>query len=553
MAACGGASTPPPEDASPQETTAQGAAPAPSATPAEAAVQLALPDRFYLVGESFARLQVLVGPRASDGSLLMVTLNGTRLPPGGVDCLGGGEVRVHGSRYPAVRVGASLAVAANGSHPNSGSFRVEGGAAMVSAERLEGTLRFTSATCDTGELAWAGGFVTPEEFAAVIFRLTTPEVAGLFGLSRPEGAPPDLSRVLPLTLPAAVAPASGPASSPPAAGASGGAGQPPAAQPPAAYAPCAGRPIPEAKPDCYYTGQLFDAHLHMGFATQQNLSGDALCRYPGEGFTGAIGFYGSRADATFVSGLQERARSGARCIVPLLGPNSADLAQGAYTLQLMRNALVPNGSFRGIGEIAMYDEPLWPLSLDSPQLQDVLRAAAGARGIVMIHLRPSNNPNPTAAAEIERAVTAYPEVTFFFHGRGLIDLVVPLMDRYPNIYFSYDFATWTDGPWGDLRQIFWSPSSRMGGSYEQFAADFDRVGMQAFVDRVISILLPRLEKHPDRIMFGTDRFISWHFEPRMHEVIVEAARQVIGRLPPELREKYAYGNALAAFGRFLAP
>ncbi len=36
-------------------------------------------------------------------------------------------------------------------------------------------------------------------------------------------------------------------------------------------------------------------------------------------------------------------------------------------------------------------------------------------------------------------------------------------------------------------------------------------------------------------------------------MVIKMSRQLIGRLPADIQEKYAYKNAQRVFGRFLAP
>jgi len=167
------------------------ATPPPTATPT-------LPDRFFLVGEASAALQVLAGTTPT-GDLYVVTTNGYVPAPGGQPCTGGGEVRVNGSFYRASRKPDGFALSANGQHPNTGSFRIEAEGTVTAEGQATGTVRITTPTCDTGTVAWSGRLVSDQEFAAVLATFTRQEVLDLFGLSAPPPSSVDLAALIPVT------------------------------------------------------------------------------------------------------------------------------------------------------------------------------------------------------------------------------------------------------------------------------------------------------------------------------------------------------------------
>lgn len=152
-------------------------------------------------------------------------------------------------------------------------------------------------------------------------------------------------------------------------------------------------------------------------------------------------------------------------------------------------------------------------------------------------------------AEIEPAVRKYPDTIFLFHG-GIpaLDLVLPLMPRYPNVYFSWDGVIFR-GPWGHLM----NPEGPGSGSAERFVADVNRIGVDRIVEESLKNLVPRLQQHPDRIMWGTDRGTPWHFDESATDLIIKVSRLFIARLPAELQEQYAFRNALRVFGGYLSP
>ncbi len=68
---------------------------------------------------------------------------------------------------------------------------------------------------------------------------------------------------------------------------------------------------------------------------------------------------------------------------------------------------------------------------------------------------------------------------------------------------------------------------------------------------------PQRLQFPCLIRWGTDfagdTTLSWHFEDAVTDMVIRISREVIGKLPADLQEKYAYKNALNVFGRFLTP
>lgn len=229
--------------------------------------------------------------------------------------------------------------------------------------------------------------------------------------------------------------------------------------------------------------------------------------------------------------------------------------RGEYTEAVLRGYLAPKGAFQGVGEIPMYTPDTQVITIESPYMQTVLRALNEMKGIVMIH--PPEGPRTGRTmelAEIEPVIRQYSDTTFLFHnGFPTFDrLVLPLMSRYPNVYFSMDVGIWLfsiEGKGGFLL----SPEGVGSGSADRFLADVERVGRDQLLEEGLRKSLERLRQHPDRIMWGTDRSEPWNFEERATELIIEMSRQFIARLPLEVQEAYAFRNAQRVFGRYLGP
>ncbi len=55
---------------------------------------------------------------------------------------------------------------------------------------------------------------------------------------------------------------------------------------------------------------------------------------------------------------------------------------------------------------------------------------------------------------------------------------------------------------------------------------------------------PIIEADPTRMMWGSDLFYWWHYEPDVIHEIAKFGRDFISGLDPEVQERFAYGNAV---------
>jgi hypothetical protein len=266
----------------------------------------------------------------------------------------------------------------------------------------------------------------------------------------------------------------------------------------------------------------------------------------------AIGFYGVPAPSSPAQSLIEQAQTlaeGARSrIVPLIQPNHTDeFPRGAYAS--IGSLLSKEGSFVGVGELALYFPAFRSMTLQHPAMEAVYEAVSQRRGVVMIHPRSSFNPPVSTPEEIRGTIAAFPDVLFLLHGGAeIIDVALPLMGQFPNLFLSWDFATWPKPG-----VSFGSSTGTNQGSSAEFLSQVEQSGVDRIVRFIVHEIEPRLAQQPDRIMWGTDRFLTWHFDDSTSALIMEISRLVLARLPAELREKYAYQNALRVFGRYLKP
>ena len=55
---------------------------------------------------------------------------------------------------------------------------------------------------------------------------------------------------------------------------------------------------------------------------------------------------------------------------------------------------------------------------------------------------------------------------------------------------------------------------------------------------------PIIEAYPTRMVWGTDPFYWWHFEPDVIHELIQFSRDFIAGLDPEVQERFAYRNAV---------
>lgn len=305
-----------------------------------------------------------------------------------------------------------------------------------------------------------------------------------------------------------------------------------------------------------YTGPLFDTHLHLDENTLLSRFGtaDGLISFlDGGNVDWAIGFYLLPTGST-ISSIASIANAAASHVIPLFQDSnwSQFFASEQYAASKLQQYLQPQGPYQGAGEIALYQTDLQSVTFDSPAMQAVFQAVDELKGIVMIHLSTANmGGRATELSEIEPSVRDYPDTTFLFHGRKEdMKLVAQLMSNYSNVYFTIDAndSIFTSKLVG-YNLLF--PAGAAADTAERFLADIDRIGTEALVQNGLDNLTTLLEAYPDRVLWGTDLSYTWHFDNSVFDAVISLSREVIGRLPADLQEKYAYQNAQKVFGRLL--
>ena len=137
---------------------------------------------------------------------------------------------------------------------------------------------------------------------------------------------------------------------------------------------------------------------------------------------------------------------------------------------------------------------------------------------------------------VENMLKSNPNVKFLFHGEQAEPWIMEFLSKYPNAYYSVD-ANLFDLPNEHKTANLFGVRSKEE-FISELTANFDKI-----LDTNLGIWKPRIEKYPDRFLWGTDRAYDWHFDLDVGALLEEMSRSFIGQLAPEVQEKYAYKNA----------
>jgi len=280
----------------------------------------------------------------------------------------------------------------------------------------------------------------------------------------------------------------------------------------------------------YYTGQLFDAHFHVPDFSEASLS-NLLCTFDKEKVKGTILFYWNGQLS-----LEKRLAEAESIKNASSGKIRVFLAPVQYTLKELEDIEVAHkGLFTGYGEMAFYNrgdssQSYYPKSPDEQQFLDTYALAEKNNFVVMIH------PDKGQEQAVENILKKYPSVKFYFHGDEIESAIIGLMDKYPNVYYSVDAV---------LSRLPFPPADALhiSSSESDYVAKVTQ-NFNAILEGAVSSWKTKIEKHPDRFTWGTDRGgFNWHYGEEVSRLFEELSRSFIGRLDPSVQEKYAYKNA----------
>ncbi len=280
----------------------------------------------------------------------------------------------------------------------------------------------------------------------------------------------------------------------------------------------------------YYTGPLFDAHFHLPGLSEVSVN-NLLCTSDKEKVRGTIGFYFNPQLS-----LEKRLAEAESIKNASLGKIRLFLAPIPYSLKTLEDIeATHNGLFTGYGEMAFYNRGIpgqsyYPKSPDEQQFLDIYALAEKNNFVVMIH------PDKGQEQAIENILQKNPNVKFYLHGDEIEGAIIGLMDKYPNVYYSIDAI---------LSRLPFPPADalHLSSSENDYVSKITQ-NFSAILDGAVNDWKAKIEKHPDRFTWGTDRGgFTWHYGEEVSRLFEELSRVFIGRLDPAVQEKYAYKNA----------
>ncbi|MBI2112564.1 amidohydrolase family protein [Candidatus Woesearchaeota archaeon] len=316
---------------------------------------------------------------------------------------------------------------------------------------------------------------------------------------------------------------------------------------------------PQSLPDGYYKGPMIDAHVHLqslpdgepGLLEEEYTGSNIgiarsmaewICMMNIEGTTSAIGFFPVWEPIISESlDLVQKTmdKYPGRFIPFIMPPDDDGNSDGFPTVdakEFKEMLAVYPGLFQGYGEIGLYERPGGALDLppNSERLKEIYHVIREHSLVIYFHLGEGQKE------ALEEAASENPDIQFIFHGDQLIDCaqcdgssrqVAEILERHPNVYYGIDEL------YGDVWLL------KPGSKKEDFFKHFNDYG--PILKKDIDTWKDFIEKHPDQVLFGTDRGVSvpWDTDPDVALTLNNYTRAFIGKLDSSVQEKFAYKNA----------
>lgn len=300
----------------------------------------------------------------------------------------------------------------------------------------------------------------------------------------------------------------------------------------------------------YYAGPLIDAHVHLpvfsrilstvaikaGFQDMPSFDAelsteDLICLLDREGIQKIFGFVlmPNIVQAPTLEGLTSLQQKHPGKIVPFYMPT---LLPGLNPVPLEVEEMMQKHPdlFQGYGEVKFDFHEIANQDPEDPQYLEAYALAEKHHLIIMMH------PKKNQLDVVQRLLEKYPRVPFLVHGVSDVrDHIGELMETHQNLYYSIDADVTSLFGW-EAQHVAQGPTSQEYLAYLE--QNFD-TQLQTSVQKWKFLI----EAHPDRFLWGSDRWYRWHFDPEVGDMIEEMGRSFIGQLSPSVQEKYAYQNA----------
>lgn len=186
--------------------------------------------------------------------------------------------------------------------------------------------------------------------------------------------------------------------------------------------------------------------------------------------------------------------------------------------------------FKGYGEVGSSPTEEKNPPPDDPLYLENYKLAREYHLVVYYHLGYGHRAN------FERVLVANSDLYFIWHGDALsIDEIKEVLSKHPNAYYGVE--TMGEGSNFGIFPLF------VGKSKDAYLD-----AMERHFDDLLSYDLKKrkslIEQYPDQVIWGTDRGdAEWNYDVEVGQIMVEYARAFIGKLKPEVQEKFAYKNA----------
>lgn len=312
-----------------------------------------------------------------------------------------------------------------------------------------------------------------------------------------------------------------------------------------------------------YQGDLIDTHIHVPPIPDGPFGGDKderpsmganvamadyVCMMENENTKMVFAFFPImepiiRESAFIVKKTMEKYPE--RFVPFIMPPERDDQLDGFPTVaapDLKKMLAIYPKLFRGYGEIGLYErgdhggpKGAPELPPDSERLKKIYPVVRENNLLVYFHLGRGQKES------FEKILADNSDINFIFHGDQLIPYeeegrqnlkhIDDILSRHPNAYYGVDEL------YGDV----WILQPDV--SKEKFLAHFS--DYESLLQKDLGTWKNFIERHPDQVLWGTDRGVNtpWSLDPEVGLALTRYARAFIGRLSPDVREKYAYKNA----------
>ncbi|MDP3765237.1 MAG: amidohydrolase family protein, partial [Nanoarchaeota archaeon] len=255
-----------------------------------------------------------------------------------------------------------------------------------------------------------------------------------------------------------------------------------------------------------------------------------LCNFDKEKVRGTIGF------SIGIEPLLEETLKAAESVkMDSSGKISLFLMPQVFSTESLESIETTNkGLFAGYGEIAFYFVAQKGQNPDDQKYLDIYEVAGKNNLVVMMH------PDARQENSVGNAARKNPNVKFLIHGPEMEDPIINMMNNHPNVYYSIDAI---------LIRIPPSPGGLLytSNNKEEFILTFTE-NFDVLLNRAVKDWKEKIEQHPDRFMWGTDRAHKWTYDEEVSVLLEEFGRAFIARLEPAVQKKFAYENAERLIG-----